>query len=321
MFLEEQARFIAGDSIDEVWLKLLDAILEYGAETAPRGLPTKELIPATLIVRDSRRCVLTVAARRLSYPFAVAEFLWIMAGARDLSLIEPYNRNMRRYSDDGIVLAGAYGPAIRSQLDYVTRELAVNRASRQAVLTIWKPNPEPSRDIPCTVSLQFLVRGGRVLLHASMRSSDAWLGLPYDVFTFANIQAAVAGTLDLVPGQLSLSLGSSHLYDEHWQRAQRIVEDYAAYRNDFELPDLPSGVCGTGEYTGWLVHAREYWAHPSGPDDYAVLTEVLRRKWLKKFPMERADFQPPGGPLVALVERIEAEKAYIDEGKANDGPG
>ena len=73
-----------------------------------------------------------------------AEALWILSGDNKVETIAPYNKNIKQFSDDGIIFQGAYGPRIISQLDYVIESLRKDRESRQAVLTIWNPNPKPS---------------------------------------------------------------------------------------------------------------------------------------------------------------------------------
>src|SRR3546814_5271713 len=67
------------------------------------------------------------------------------------SEIAPWNRHISQFSDDGVVFAGAYGPRINLQLDYVLNKLREDPDTRQAGLTIWRPNPQPSKDIPCKI--------------------------------------------------------------------------------------------------------------------------------------------------------------------------
>jgi thymidylate synthase len=56
-----------------------------------------------------------------------------------------------------------------------------------------------------------------------MRSSDAWLGLPYDFFTFSMLSLDLAADLGAMTGSLQMNLGSSHLYEEHYMQAEAVV--------------------------------------------------------------------------------------------------
>src|SRR5690606_12261131 len=128
-------------------------------------------------------------------------------------------------------LAGAYGPPWVDQIPYVIEAFKRDPFTRQAVVSIWRPRPAASRDIPCTLSLQYLLRPtvaaygreqSRLTLHcvAAMRSSDAWLGVPYDVATFSVLAAFLAIRLRAVGvdvrgiGELTLLAGSQHLYQQ-----------------------------------------------------------------------------------------------------------
>lgn len=199
------------------WKQLLVQLIRYGVESAPRGLRTIELLHNTMVV-DMTYPVLLEPARKLNYRFMAAEAYWILSGDDKLANIAPYNSRITQFSDDGVVFAGAYGPRYVDQRQYVIDTLFRDPGSRQATITIWQPNPAPSKDIPCTVALNFMIRGGRLYLHVFMRSSDAWLGVPYDVFNFTMMACDIAAMLNttrdepIVPGVLFLTMASSHLY-------------------------------------------------------------------------------------------------------------
>lgn len=206
------------------WLDTLQDILANGHEVAPRGKLTKEIPQRTLVV-DTRRPVLTVPERSLSYRFMAAEAYWILSGDDQVATIAPYNSRIKDFSDDGITFFGAYGPKIRDQLPYVVAKLLEDRDSRQAGLTIWRESPPPTKDVPCTVAIFFGIRNDCLNCHVFMRSSDVWLGVPYDVFTFSMLTHLVCGLLNeslasVQPGQLYLTAASSHLYESNWADAK-----------------------------------------------------------------------------------------------------
>lgn len=130
------------------WRRALKRALTEGELVAPRGQRTKELLGHVVSI-DMARAVVTSPTRKLSYRFMCAEALWILAGQNELAPLTRFVKRMADFSDDGVTLAGAYGPRLVPQLPYVVDALARDRETRQAVVTIWTPSPPPSRDIPC----------------------------------------------------------------------------------------------------------------------------------------------------------------------------
>jgi thymidylate synthase len=208
------------------WYELLDRLYHCGEPSSPRDQATRELIGVRLHVDDMTQNILLHPERALNFRFMVAEWLWIAAARNDAAFINRYNRRVAEMSsDDGVTLAGAYGPRLAPQLDYLLSTLRQKADSRQAVATIWTPNPEPSRDVPCTVSWQLLLRHGKLHAVVTMRSSDIWLGLPYDFFNFSMLTMGLAGELEVEPGSITFNLGSSHLYNRDQVGAIKVLDD------------------------------------------------------------------------------------------------
>jgi len=224
------------------WQGLLDLIMTHGDETSPRGKNTKELLGFKSMI-DMNQPVLTIKERKLGYKFMAAEAAWIMSGDNRVSTIAPYSKAISAFSDDGILFFGAYGPQIRDQLGHVIQTLADDTDSRQAVMTIWRPNPRASKDIPCTISCQFVIRKGYLYCFMNMRSSDAWLGVPYDWFNFSMLSAGVALMLRekgiyVKLGALHFYAASQHLYEENWYKVDaclngEILGDYEPFNLDY----------------------------------------------------------------------------------------
>jgi thymidylate synthase len=248
--------------INAAWRSALRSLLDGGMVVSPRGQDTLELPHRTVAV-DALRAVLTEPERRLSHRFMAAEALWIIEGRDDLASLLPYARRMAEFSDDGVTLAGAYGPRIGRQLPYVVSRLASDPDTRQATLTVWTPSPSPSKDVPCTVAIDFKVRGGRLNAHVFMRSSDVWLGLPYDLSSFALLTAHVVGlvrgvesnaTPDLAPGTVYLTAASSHLYLRDRPGAERVL----ASQSGPEARPLPAECYAAGgALRGVLARVRD----------------------------------------------------------------
>lgn len=214
---------LVADKFSDAWLEVLRLLVERGDTVSPRGHECKEITGLSFVVSNMRKNVLVHPARKLSYKFMVAEWLWIWFGRDDVKTISQYNPNIAAFSDNGIDFNGAYGVPILKQWHLVRNTLGLDRDSRQAVLLIYKPPFVASRDVPCTIALQFLVRNERVNIIATMRSSDVWLGLPYDVFNFSMLANTMAAELGLKTGWLKMQLGSSHLYAAQYDAAVEVL--------------------------------------------------------------------------------------------------
>ena len=204
----------------------LKSIITDGKVVGPRNMETLEVLGLQFKYSASYP-VITIPERNPGYKAMLAEAFWILSGSNRLDEIQPW-MNMKEYSNDGIHLDGAYGPAFIDQVTYVTRTLKEDRHSRRAVMSIWRDRPFDSRDIPCTLTLQFLIRGRMLHTIVNMRSSDAWLGIPYDCFTFAMMARYIATTLsttyDLDSGDVILNIASSHIYAHNIEDCGKIVE-------------------------------------------------------------------------------------------------
>ena len=240
------------------WLGSLNFLMEEGHVVAPRGKATREMPQYTIQVAMNKP-VLTVPSRKLNYAFMAAEAYWILTGDNRVSSIAPYNQRIAQFSDDGETFFGAYGPKIRSQLEYVVRKLTEDRDTRQAGLTLWRENPPPTKDVPCTVAMWFQIRGSELNCHVFMRSSDMWLGIPYDVFNFSMVAYYVCSLLNsaqpwLSPGTLFLTAASSHLYMENVDAAIECVN-----RQDIlPQPYAPAILYrNTSALVNWLKDLRE----------------------------------------------------------------
>ena len=249
------------------WWRRLQEIASYGHDVAPRGQPTLELIQPTLRV-DMTRPALVCPSRRPSFRFMAAEAFWILTGDDRVAGIEPYNKQIRQFSDDGVRFFGAYGPHVVKQLPYVVRSLGEDGDTRQAWLRIWQDNPPPTKDVPCTLMLGWSAREGRLHCHAYMRSSDIWLGIPYDVFNFSILSAYVLDQVNTFYGQnyglgtLHLTAASSHLYKRNWDDAEKTLNACDAHPCQ-AMPDMWSLVVDSLRYASQQSSAFEPKSHAS----------------------------------------------------------
>ena len=212
------------------WVLHTHDILTFGYDVSPRGKLTKELPQRTMVV-DMREPVLLIPERNLSYQFMAAEAYWILTGDDRVETIAPYNKNIAQFSDDGVRYFGAYGPKIMDQVNYVIEKLRNDPSSRQGVINIWREKPPATKDVPCTISMVFSIRDRKVNCHVFMRSSDAWLGVPYDVFNFSMVAHYITARLNegidlnphYEPGVLFLTAASAHIYEQHFEPAKQLL--------------------------------------------------------------------------------------------------
>ncbi len=203
--------------------KLLQVLDEYEYVSKPRGMEVREILNGNYNVMMP--AYLNLKARKINKAFMFAEAYWICSGSNRLADLTPYMAFYKNFSDDGVFLRGAYGPKVVDQLSYVVDSLLYDYQTRQAVLTIWRERPALSKDIPCTVAMQFMIRDKKLHMTTTMRSHDIVLGFTYDVFTFSMVAKCVqlllrekGVTVEL--GNLHVNAGSLHMYDQHYIQAR-----------------------------------------------------------------------------------------------------
>lgn len=211
------------DTFGQAWYSQLARIVLNGKPSSPRDLATIEICGEAFLVKNLRSSLLVHPIRNLNAKFALAEFLWIASGSDNLEEVAKFNSQLRQFSDDGAHLAGAYGPRLLMQWKWLFKTLQ-KPDTRQAVATIWTPTPGPSKDIPCTVACQWLIRDNKLNAIITMRSSDIILGLPYDFYCFSQLTNWLSAHLEIETGWLQYQLGSSHLYGDKLEMALKILE-------------------------------------------------------------------------------------------------
>lgn len=212
---------INANNIDEAfekWYKILTKDME---NTSSRdGEVVGEVINAITIISDPTRCIMKNNIRQLPMRYCIGELLWYLSANNNLSAIQHYTSAWDRMSDDGETVNSNYGMLIHDyygfdQLKMCENILRDNPNSRQAIIHI-KPArniiDKPTKDLPCTVSLQFFIRNNQLYLTTYMRSNDIWMGFPYDVFQFTCLQIYLAMRLNVNLGTYTHITGSLHLY-------------------------------------------------------------------------------------------------------------
>jgi thymidylate synthase len=120
-------------------------------------------------------------------------------------------------------------PAFLLSEENVIALLQKSPTSRRALIQIFNAEDNATRykEVPCTTTLQFLLRDDRLHLIATMRSNDAYLGLPHDIFCFTMLQEFVARILKADLGSYRHYVGSMHLYDKDRNGTHRYLGEGA----------------------------------------------------------------------------------------------
>ena len=221
-------------NINEAQLVLLREILTNGDTVETRGLKTLELSPVIFSITEPLERITTINNRNWDFNAAIGELIWHLSASNDLDFISTYLKQWGNYSDDGRFITGSCyghkifkkGPNGKNQWNSLINLLKDDPGSRRAVLSLYDNSEGLSlipKDVPCTCSLQFLIRNKKVNIIVHMRSNDIILGLPYDFFFFSFLQELLASTLNLGIGIYTHIAGSLHLYHNHFKLAEKIL--------------------------------------------------------------------------------------------------
>lgn len=227
------AVFIQGRTVNEAWeaaFKELYKQAEEGFSNDSRdGEVVGELLDTVICVTDPTRSIVTSPIRKMPMRYAVGELLWYLSGSNKVKDIAQYSSVWEGLTDDGFTVNSAYGHRIFhafgfDQFEHVKNMLSKNPLSRQAVIHIKDPSRAETKDVPCTIALQFMVRQGedglyRLNLTVMMRSNDVWKGLPYDAFSFCALQVLMAMQLGVKVGTYTHFATSLHLYKRDYETA------------------------------------------------------------------------------------------------------
>jgi thymidylate synthase len=244
--------YLSAETLDDLLLRVFRRLLRKQgvSDIAPtKGAATE--INGVLLQITNPRARLSRTERKNIFFSCLGEFLWYLAGSDELTFIEYYLSKYGKFAElDGTVY-GAYGPRLFclnesiDQVQNVIKTLQSNPESRRAVIQLFRGEDLANNlvrrreDIPCTCTLQFTVRKHRLYVIVMMRSNDAFVGLPHDVFAFTMLQELVARSLNVEMGTYKHVVGSLHLYSKDTQAAQDYLEEGIQER--VAMPPMPYG--------------------------------------------------------------------------------
>lgn len=225
---------IVAESVEDAFHQVLEHLWQYGEKSSPRGYMITELQNVNIIIRNPRNRIVGCPERRFSAPYAFGELAWYLSGNNKLDQICYYSKFQSGCSDDGETLNSAYGarifgvhpdggdlseyyPKIEfNQWRQCVKVLQQDHDSRQAIIHLHTPNNKATKDEVCTLTLQFLIRNGKLNMITTMRSNDIILGFTYDAFAFTMMQEFMANELGVELGYYCHNVGSMHIYTKEY---------------------------------------------------------------------------------------------------------
>jgi thymidylate synthase len=188
--------------------------------------------------------------RKLFPKTAAAEVAWFLMGSCDVSWLRQYAPIWDKFVEaDGFTIAGAYGHRWRvafgrDQIGSAIEALQRNPSDRRIFISAWDPavdglGASGQKNVPCPVGFTLSITNGRLNSTLLLRSSDVFVGLPYDVMGHALLMRAIARSInpDLELGRMHVSLAHPHIYETHWQMARTCVLGGVIVD---ERPELPA---------------------------------------------------------------------------------
>lgn len=237
-------QFVA-NTIDDLLYKIFRRLLSSSSQISPTRGDARELIGVVIELRNPRARLSRTETRGRLYS-SLGEFLWYLSKDNKLDFIERYIPAYAKESEDGQTVHGGYGPRIfakngYNQLEKIVDLLTRNPNSRRAVVQIFDALDvaEVHKEVPCTCTLQFLVRNGYLHMITHMRSNDAYKGLPHDIFCFSMLHELVTRSLNLKIGVYRQFVGSLHLYDTDMKQAQQYLGE--GVQPTILMPAMPQG--------------------------------------------------------------------------------
>ena len=232
----------------KAYLELLQDVLENGVDKGDRtGTGTRsvfgrqlrfDLDPARSPAEGGGFPLLTT--KRVHTRSIIHELLWFVAGDTNARSLQDVGVSIwDEWADEDGELGPVYGAQWRrwraapprgaaspkaveiDQLSALVEQIRSDPDSRRLVLSAWNVGElDAMRLPPCHLLFQFNVQNQRLHCAMTMRSCDVFLGLPFNIASYALLTMMIAQVTDLVPGELILSLGDTHIYHNHFEQVK-----------------------------------------------------------------------------------------------------
>lgn len=236
--------YIEQETLDDVMNDLLRRLLDVKETVLASRGEFKELFGVCFHLRNPRARLSRSEGKGKIFS-ALGEFFWYLSGDTKLDFIDYYvPKRFQEESDDQVTVRSGYGDRLfnwrnLNQFQNVVELLKSKPSSRKAVVQLFDAEDlaKDYKSIPCTCTLQFLIRDNALHLFTSMRSNDAFIGLPHDVFSFTMLQELIASIVGVQVGEYKHCAGSLHLYKDKFAAAQTYLDE--GYQSITPMPSMP----------------------------------------------------------------------------------
>lgn len=216
----------------QAYLDLLRRILDEGVDKSDRtGTGTRSVFGHQMRF-DLRDGFPMVTTKKLHVKSIFHELLWFLQGDTNIAYLKENGvRIWDEWADENGDLGPVYGYQWRSwptpsggQVDQIAQlvdRLKTNPDSRRHIVTAWNPaDVEKMALPPCHCLFQFYVADGRLSCQLYQRSADVFLGVPFNIASYALLTHMVAQVCDLEVGDFVHTFGDAHLYSNHFEQAE-----------------------------------------------------------------------------------------------------
>lgn len=212
--------------------ELLERILATGAVKSDRtGTGTKSVFGHQMRF-DLGDGFPLLTTKKLHLKSILVELLWFLRGDTNIRWLQERGVTIwDEWADENGDLGPVYGQQWRSwaapdgstidQIAWVEREIKRNPDSRRLIVTAWNPADVPHSALPpCHCLFQFYAADGRLSCQLYQRSADVFLGVPFNIASYALLTMMMAQVTGLKPGDFVHTLGDAHLYANHFEQAE-----------------------------------------------------------------------------------------------------
>jgi len=224
---------------------LLQYILEHGAQKHDRtGTGTLSVFGYQMRFNLQEGFPL-VTTKKVHMKSIIHELLWFLKGETNISYLKENGVSIwDEWADAEGNLGPVYGKQWRSwegadgqvvdQISWLVQEIHKNPDSRRLIVSAWNVADLPKMALmPCHTIFQFYVADGRLSCQLYQRSADVFLGVPFNIASYALLTMMVAQVCKLEPGDFVHSFGDVHLYNNHLEQARLQLS-----RDPFALPRM-----------------------------------------------------------------------------------
>jgi len=220
-----------------------------------------------------------VTTKKLFTKAIVYELLWFLRGDTNVRWLQQHGVSIwDEWADKNGDLGPVYGHQWRSwpapdggtidQIANLIADIRRNPDSRRLIVTAWNPADVPKMALPpCHCLFQFYVANGRLSCQLYQRSADIFLGVPFNIASYALLTMMVAQVTDLKPGEFIHTFGDAHLYLNHLNQAREQLS-----RRPYPLPTMRINpeVADIFEFRYEDFALENYQAHPHIKAEVAV---------------------------------------------------